>query len=127
MCYSPTNSSPESEITEFYEALGQTVQAVPLHSMLMIGGDFNAPVSQGFSYHDNNNRNGQYLIDFTEEFNILIGNTSFQKLKNKLWTWKLPTNDLSQIDFCLYRKHWRNSITNCQAYALQVSLGVITR
>ena len=89
-CYSPTNSSPESEITEFYEALGQTVQAVLLHPMLMIGGDFNAQVSQGFSYHDNNNRNGQYLIDFTEEFNILIGNTSFQKAKNKLWTWRSP-------------------------------------
>ena len=91
--------------------------------MLLIGGDFNAHASLGFSYHDKTNRNGQYLKDFADEFNLGIGNTTFQKPKRKLWTWRSPKGDLSQIDYCLYRKRWRNSVSDCQAFSSSSPIG----
>ena len=62
-CYSPTNVSDEKDVAEFYESLNQTVLHIPPHACLVIGGDFNAHVSNGFSYHSNTNRNGQLLLD----------------------------------------------------------------
>ena len=122
-CYSPTNQATESELAEFYEKLSRTVQDIPPHAMLLIGGDFNAQISGLFSYHNKYNRNGEYLKSFVEECNLIVGNVSFQKSKNKLWTWRSPAGALSQIDFCLYRKRWRNSVLNCQAYSSSNSIG----
>ena len=56
-CYSPKNVSNEKDVVEFY---------LPPPACLVIGGDFNAQVSNGFSYHSNTNRNGQLLLDFIQ-------------------------------------------------------------
>ena len=122
-CYSPTNQADENEIVEFYETLSHTVQDIPPHAMLLIGGDFNAQIPGLFSYHDKCNRNGKYLRSFVEEHNLIVGNTTFQKAKNNLWTWRSPSGSLSQIDYCLYRKRWRNSVTNCQTYSSSNPIG----
>ena len=49
--------------------------------------------------------------------NLVVGNIKFQKPCNKLWTWRSQKGGLAQIDYCLYRKRWQNSIINCQAYS----------
>ena len=115
-CYSPHSRRPENEVIEFYETLNTTVQSIPDHTMLLIGGDFNAHIEGRFSYHNSTNQNGTHLLEFINQNNLIIGNTSFQKARKKLWTWRSPKGDLAQIDFCLYRKRWRNSIKDCQAY-----------
>ena len=122
-CYSPHNSLPEEDVTNFYSSLSNTVDAVPPHSMLLIGGDMNAQIAGGFSLHLTTNRNGHHLVDFIRQHNLIVGNTSFQKHVNKLWTHRSPKGDLSQIDFVLYRKRWRNSIKDCQAYSSSNAVG----
>jgi len=77
----------------------------------------NAQIAQGFSFHGNTNRNGHHLVNFIKEHNLIVGNISFQKHVNKLWTHRPPKGNLSQIDFVMYRKRWRNSISNVQAYS----------
>ena len=41
----------------------------------------------------------------------------FQKHVNKRWSYRSLKGVLSQIDFILFRKRWRNSFTDCQAYS----------
>ena len=78
-CYSPHNAVDESVVTEFYQKLSQVIEDVPSHYMLFVGGDMNAQVDTGFSYHSSSNRNGLLLLDFIQQHNLLIGNTLFQK------------------------------------------------
>ena len=122
-CYSPHNALDESIITDFYQKLSQVIEDVPSHSMLFIGGDMNAQVNIGFSYHSSSNRNGLLLHDFIQQHNLVIGNTSFQKKPSQLWTHRSPSGALSQIDFVLYRKRWRNSISECRAFSSSNPVG----
>ena len=122
-CYSPTNVSEEKDVVEFYESLNQTVLYIPPHACLVIGGDFNAQISNGFSYHSNTNRNGQLLLDFIHKHNFLMTNTLFCKPKSRLWTFWAPNKFRSQIDFILCRKRWRNSIMDSQAHSSSDPVG----
>ena len=85
-------------VSKFYDDLCHTVDTNPLHHMLIIGCDFNAKTNNRFS----TDGNGVFLQDFANQFNLFIGNTSFQKPTVKLWTCRSPTGSLSQIDY-IYR------------------------
>ena len=103
-CYSPYNNLPEEDVVNFYIKLSNAVKDVPPHAMLIIRGDKNAQVANGFSLHDKTNQNGHHLVDFIQQHNLIIGNTSFQKHVNKRWTYRSPKEVLSQIDFIMYQK-----------------------
>ena len=122
-CYSPHNSRPEEEVVDFYDKLDLITQNIPRHCMLLVLGDFNARLEGKFSYHEDFNRNGKYLNDYALQNNLIVSNINFQKPRNKLWTWRSPRGDLAQIDFCLCRKRWRNSIHNSQAYSTSNPVG----
>lgn len=122
-CYSPYSRLSDEALDEFYNKLSRAIEEVPIHSMLLIGGDMNAKIFARFSYHDSTNRTGILLIGLTEQHNLIIGSTTFQKLRSKLWTHRSPNEELSQIDFIMYRKRWRNSIHNCQAYSSSNPVG----
>ena len=122
-CYSPHNAIDESIVSDFYQKLSQVIDDIPSHSMVFIGGDMNAQVATGFSYHTSTNRNGILLHDFIHQHNLLIGNTLFQKKPSQLWTHRSPAGALSQIDFVLFRKRWRNSIKECRAYSSSNPVG----
>jgi hypothetical protein len=91
--------------------------------MLLIGGDFNARLESNFSYHSATTRNGEFLTEFVHQNNLIVSNITYQKPIKKLWTWRSPNGDLAQIDFCLYRKRWRNSIKDCQAFSSANPIG----
>ena len=58
--------------------------------MLAIIGDFNARIGKDdgtFTYHQYTNRNGSLLLDFVNEKQLVVTNTSFQKKMNKMWTY----------------------------------------
>ncbi|XP_066923743.1 uncharacterized protein [Clytia hemisphaerica] len=122
-CYSLHNNLPEDRVMEFYDKLSHSIGNVPLHHMLFIGGDMNAKIEGKYSLHDTSNRNGQLLTDFLHQFNLIAGNTVFQKPLPKLWTHRSPNGFLSQIDFVLYRKRWQNSIHDCQAFSSSNPIG----
>ena len=67
-CYSPTNTSDQDYVKDFYYYdLTELVKAIPKHNLIVIGGDFNAKIghaeSRKRSFHLETNRNGQHLID----------------------------------------------------------------
>ena len=121
VAYSPTNVADESKVEEFYEALRNTINDVPAHNFLVVMGDFNARLGPEFvpySYHDKSNRNGGFLGEMMVECDLAAANAQFQKKSGKLWTHKNKgTGFLSQIDYILVRKKWRNSVHNAEAYS----------
>jgi hypothetical protein len=125
--YSPHNSSTAEDIDQFYDQLSSAVQSVPAHNFLAILGDFNARVGKEdakFAYHGTTNRNGQYLIDLTQQHGLVISNTAFRKRPGKQWTFRdRYTNEKRQLDYILVRKKWRNSVLNTEAYNSMDSVG----
>ena len=82
-----------AEADHFYSSLGKIVKSIPRRDELWILGDLNAKVgsaesgTQGpagcFSKLITTNANGERLIEFCEEHNIILCNTMF-KHKMKL-------------------------------------------
>ena len=119
-CYSPTNAAAEEEVEDFYQVLSSLVKEVPKHNVKIIGGDMNAKLSakdiNGYTYHKNTNRNGNYLIDFLSECNLHALNCRYQKKRGKLYTFTYPNGTKAQIDYIFVNNKWRNSGINCEAY-----------
>ena len=124
-CYIPTDVSSEADVTQFYNELKDATDAVPAHNVLTVAWDFKAqvgPDDSAFTHNHATNRNGEMLVDYAEEFQLMFSNTNFMKPAVKLWTFQHPSGS-SQIDYILIRKKWRNSIRNCQAYSSFSSIG----
>ena len=88
------------------------------HNFLLVIGDFNSRVGLDkapYSYHDHTNRNGEQLLDYALENNLIISNTTFQKKSTKLWTCELPRGHKAQLDYILIRRKWKNSILDVEA------------
>ena len=124
--YNPTNSSSLEEIEDFYTTLRTTIEQVTLHNFLFIAGDINAKLGSHearFSFNSKTNRNGEILIDFIQEFNLLISNAHFMKPKGQLWTFEYSSGDIAQLDYIIFRKKWRNSVKDSRAYSSFNSVG----
>lgn len=119
-CYSPTNTTVEQEVIDYYDELSSLVRNTPKHNILIIGGDLNAQLGTSknhkFTYHQTSNRNGEHLENFLIENNLLTANTHFQKRKGKLWTFTYPNGNKAQLDYIAINKKWANSVKNCEAY-----------
>ena len=118
--YAPTNCADEEVIEEFYTELRNTLQDVPAHNFLACLCDANArlgPEHVPHPYHQQTNRNGNYLAELLAEFGLIAANTQFSKRPGKLWTFRDRASDsLRQLDYILVRKKWRNSVQNAEAY-----------
>ena len=106
-CYSPTNYAKEEDITSFYNDLREAVKTIPRHNIQIILGDMNARIGTDkakFAYCKSTNRNGEHLINFSEEYGYILGNTRFQKSKSKQWTARLPNGHKAQLDYIMINR-----------------------
>ena len=118
-CYSPTNCSDDETITKFYQSLSSVIENVPAHNFLTIAGDLNAklgPEDVPFTFNTVTNRNGEMLLQIIDEFELFSSTNSFMKKQSKLWSFTYPNGSRAQLDYILFRKKWRNSVHNAQAY-----------
>ena len=80
----------------------------------------NAKIGQSeehkYAYHQNTNRNGQYLQNVVTENGLSCLNTRFQKRCGKLWTHNYPNGVNAQLDYMLVNRKWINSVMNSEAY-----------
>ena len=59
----------------------------------------------------------QKLIEWRHTNNLIVGNSWFQQLQRKKWTWKSPGNgSRNQIDHILIRKRFRNGLLSVKTY-----------
>lgn len=58
----------------------------------------------------------------------MVGNTSYRKKSNKLWTFISDMSGVkTQIDYILINRKWKNSMKNCEAYIIaSVALDLTT-
>ena len=63
------------------------------------------------------------LLDLLDEFNLLSSTNHFQKKKSKLWTFTYPNGTRAQLDYIIFRKKWRNSVHDAEAYSSFSSVG----
>ena len=124
--YCPTNVADEDITEAHYNRLGRAIESIPTHNVLMVIGDFNARLGKEdarFTFHEETNKNGKFLMELVMEKNLICGNTYFQKRKGKLWTFVSPGGNKYQLDYILVRKKWKNSLKNVEAYNTFASVG----
>ena len=95
--YAPTSNTEETEVEQFYEDLQDLLELTPQKDVLFIIGDWNAKVGSqetpgvtgkfGLGMW---NEAGQRLIEFCQEYALVIANTLFQQHKRRLYTWTSP-------------------------------------
>jgi hypothetical protein len=123
--YSPINPNGNKQAIEetdtFYSKLQQTVDKVPRGDMIMIMGDFNARVSKQQNLTTKNvigpyavdkiNENGQRLVDFCSQNDLIVANTFYQHKLVHQMTWKHPGNKKwHMLDYTLVNKKFRSSV-----------------
>ena len=102
------------------------IENVPAHNFLTVAGDFNAklgPDDVPFTFDTQTNRNGEMFLQLLEEFDLFSATNNFMKKKSKLWTFTYPNGSRAQLDYILFRKKWRNSINDAQAYSSFSNIG----
>ncbi|XP_037037548.1 craniofacial development protein 2-like [Bradysia coprophila] len=110
--HAPHNESVEGDKDDYYEALARAYDELPAHDIKIVIGDFNAKVGKEevyrptigrYSLHENTNENGQRMIFFAAERNLVVKSTFHKHKSRHLATWKHPNDNLpaNQIDHLL--------------------------
>lgn len=123
--YFPTSNSTDEEIYTIYEQLEELLSLTEEKSNVILMGDFNACVGSSSSNqecvgkfgHGIGNTRGEYLMEFSDQNDMIITNTMFQVLERRKYTWKAP-GDLRrfQIDYIIVKKRYRNQVTSIHSY-----------
>ena len=95
--YVPTSNAEEAEVERFYEDLQDLLELTPKKDVLYITGDWNAkagtqetPGVRGKFGLGIWNEAGKKLIEFCQEYALVIANTLFQQHKRRVYTWTSP-------------------------------------
>ena len=120
--YAPISNAEELEVEWFYEDLQDLLELIPKRDVLFIIGDWNAkvgsqeiPAIMGEFGLGVQNEAGQRLIEFCQEYALVIANTLFQQHKRRIYTWTSPDGQYrNQTDYILCSQKWRNSIQSAK-------------
>ena len=123
--YAPTSTGhSDQEVEDYYEDIKKAIDQIKSTDILIVMGDKNAKIGKGkvddtvgdFGLGDRNDR-GDRLLQFCQEFNLMIANTFFEHPSRYLYTWKSPGDRCrNQIDYIMIKKRFRNNIKNVKTY-----------
>ncbi|XP_063435995.1 craniofacial development protein 2-like [Mytilus trossulus] len=124
-CYAPTNDADDETKRTFYEKLQSITCKTPRHDILIVLGDMNAKVGNdnldrerfmGKHGLGTINENGELLVDFCEDNDLVIGGTLFPHKNIHKITWNSPNGrDKNQIDHMMINGRWKNSLYDVRA------------
>jgi len=123
--YAPTMAATEEEADDFYTRLREEIVSAPSQDMLLMAGDFNAKIGQdtrstgvGGKYGLGElNGNGERLLNFCQENDMVITNTLFSHHKRRRYTWCSPDGvTRNQIDYILVKRRFQKCVLNSRAY-----------
>ena len=116
--YAPTSNAEEAEVEQFYEDLQYLLELTHKKDVLFLISNWNTKVGSqeipgvtGKFDLGVQKEAGQRLMDFGQEYALVIANTLFQHHKRRLYTWTSPDGQYqNQIDYILCSQRWRGSI-----------------
>ena len=133
--------APHSEITknnpketeQFYKQLNNITQKLSHSSVVIIAGDMNAKSGKrrqdeeclGNYGRGRRNKNGEHLIDYCEENDLVIANSCFEHKACHLATWEqtrtnLTTNKITRtyntIDYIMIKRSQKNLLLDSRTY-----------
>ena len=124
--HAPTEKTDIEVKEEFYETLDKEYGKIKKYDLKIVLGDLNAKIGQEelfrptigkYSKHEVTNNNGQILIDFAREKDMIIKSTYFQKKEIHKGTWIAPDGKtVNQIDHVLIERMEERSITDVRSY-----------
>ncbi|KAK2716470.1 hypothetical protein QYM36_006823 [Artemia franciscana] len=107
VCYAPTNEADDDVKDSFYETLQAVTKDIPKHDVLCVVGDLNAKI----------NENGELLLDFALNNDLVVGGTLFEHKNVHKYTWTSPDGSTqNQIDHFLIARRWRTSLLDVHGY-----------
>lgn len=119
-CYAPTEDADSENKDQFYSLLTSTVLKVPKQDILIVMGDMNSKVGADNTQFEavmgkhglgERNENGEYLIEFCLQNNLIIGGTFFPHKSIHKATWYSPDGvTRNQIDHFAIARRWRKSL-----------------
>ena len=63
------------------------------------------------------NERGERLIEFCQEYKLIIANTWFQQPVRKIYTWKSPADiSRNQKDYIMFNERFRNCLKKAKTY-----------
>lgn len=120
--YAPTMMHTEVEKEEFYRSLSEEIERIPVDDKLILLGDFNARVGKD---HDmfgpalgkfgkgNCNSNGELLINFCTQHNLVLTNTYFYQPEKNFFTWMHPrSKHFHLLDYIITKFRDKNEVLN---------------
>jgi exonuclease III len=122
--YMPTSSPTEEEMEEVYEQMEEVLGQVKGKENLIVMGDWNAVVGEGKEGRSirnfrlgKRNANGERLVEFCNEKNVVIANTLFEQQGQRWYTWKM-SGDIAryQIDYMLVKGRYKNQVKQGKSY-----------
>ena len=109
--HAPTEEKPELEKESFYCKLEETYDSYPSNDIKILTGDLNAKIGREEMYqsiigkhslHLSTNDNGQRIVNFASEKNMVIASTLLPRKDIHKQTWKSPDGvTINQIDHIL--------------------------
>ncbi len=98
--YAPTQQASQEERDEFYEVLQNTLWEGREYYNIIIG-DYTAKLGNNlknrglkclgaFCSGNVTSKNGEILVNFSEDSNLKIANTFYKKKLGRKWTWQYP-------------------------------------
>ena len=133
--YAPTlpNSEKNPTVREtFYEELQSVFESLNKKDIILVCGDFNAKTGSEYeNYADvmgrfgrgKANSNGEYLLEFAKNNQLILTNTTFQHKMSQITTWTASFNHRktnkpvrNQIDYILINKEHRYIINDSRSY-----------
>uniref|UniRef100_A0A8D8XXM4 Craniofacial development protein 2 n=1 Tax=Cacopsylla melanoneura TaxID=428564 RepID=A0A8D8XXM4_9HEMI len=119
-CYAPTNKATVEDKDAFYEQLENVFRKIKKQDIIMLIGDLNAKVGadnhglekvMGKHGLGVRNDNGERLIEFCRNYDLVIGGTLFPHKDCHKITWKSPDCiTTNQIDHIAISRKWRRSL-----------------
>jgi hypothetical protein len=118
--YAPQKGHGDEEKDKFYEELNDEMGQAGIDDFVVLLGDLNGHVGAdadgyegvhgGFGYGDRN-MEGCRVLEFGEAHGLVVGNTWFKRLKDRLVTYR-SGNEKTVIDYVLVREKDRKLIRN---------------
>ena len=119
--HAPTNQADEAEKTSFYNQLQGVLDSVPSGDALFVLGDFNAKIGVGSEIGKHSigveNENGQRLVHFALQNDLVAANAWRSGHLRRKYTWKSPDGvHRNQIDFIFMRRAEIEEVGRCRSF-----------